>query len=226
MQTQHQTHEAYVQGVRTLAIARAIEAGRISDEQAETLRNVKLVYGLGLRGGYRGVTVFGAWANGHGPTDAVEIAAMGEESWLQLAGTTIHELAHVLAGSGEGHSSNWKSACERMGLRRAMAAGMRYSLAALDGTLRERIAALARHTDGSPSFMSTGLLGTVPQSPRPCSAGTGVRGGTSRGKGSGSRMLKVACSTCGYTARTTSRWLDEMGAPHCADIEHGRMDRA
>ena len=38
---------------------------------------------------------------------------------------------------------------------------------------------------------------------RPCAAGYGVRGGTSRGAGSGSRYLKVVCQVpgCGYQVR-------------------------
>ena len=51
--------------------------------------------------GLRGVTIYSRWANGHGPHDPdpfVEICAAGEESIVQLAGTTIHELAHVVLG--------------------------------------------------------------------------------------------------------------------------------
>ena len=29
------------------------------------------------------------------------------------------------------------------------------------------------------------------------------------------RMVKVVCAGCGYTARTTRKWLDEAGAPIC-----------
>jgi len=30
-----------------------------------------------------------------------------------------------------------------------------------------------------------------------------------------SRQLKVKCPECGYIARTTRQWLDDMGAPYC-----------
>lgn len=36
-----------------------------------------------------------------------------------------------------------------------------------------------------------------------------------RGPKQGTRMLKVSCPECGYTARTTAKWLDTMGAPIC-----------
>jgi hypothetical protein len=29
------------------------------------------------------------------------------------------------------------------------------------------------------------------------------------------RLLKVQCSTCGYVARVTKRWIDKAGAPVC-----------
>jgi hypothetical protein len=28
-------------------------------------------------------------------------------------------------------------------------------------------------------------------------------------------MVKCACEECGYTARTTKKWLEEAGAPIC-----------
>jgi hypothetical protein len=35
------------------------------------------------------------------------------------------------------------------------------------------------------------------------------------------RLIKCQCNDCGYTVRTTARWL-EVGAPHCP--EHGEME--
>ena len=58
-----------------------------------------------------------------GPVEVVEIAPAGEESLVQVAGTTLHELGHVLAGWGAGQGAEWKRACERLGLRRALGAG-------------------------------------------------------------------------------------------------------
>ena len=229
------THETYVQEVRRLAIERGLESGQIQPEEAAKLAAVKLVYGTGYRAGYRGATFFGTWANGTDtPTDTIEIAAFAEESWLQLAGTTIHEMAHALAGHGSGHNDTWKGLCSRLGLRRAKAAGMRYSLAALDPVLRARVYALAQSlTDGSPQASQggdgTGLAGFLGilggATGRPCSAGIGTRGGKSRGVGSGSRLLKVACETCGMVARVTSKYINgEQGAPYCGIVEHGRME--
>lgn len=35
------------------------------------------------------------------------------------------------------------------------------------------------------------------------------------------RMIKLECETCGYAARTTRKWLDEVGPLHCP--KHGEM---
>lgn len=35
------------------------------------------------------------------------------------------------------------------------------------------------------------------------------------------RMIKMECSECGYTARTSRKWLDAAGAAHCP--KHGEM---
>jgi hypothetical protein len=37
----------------------------------------------------------------------------------------------------------------------------------------------------------------------------------------GSRLIKCECPECGYVCRTTQKWLDDVGAPHCP--EHGEM---
>ena len=37
------------------------------------------------------------------------------------------------------------------------------------------------------------------------------------------RLVKCHCVTCGYTVRTTSKWL-ALGAPHCP--AHGEMTAA
>lgn len=38
------------------------------------------------------------------------------------------------------------------------------------------------------------------------------------------RMIKTVCVDCGYTARTTRKWLDTVGAPICP--RHGQMEEA
>lgn len=178
------THQEYIQAVADLALNRLPEDERSNAE-------ARITYGAGQKG-LRGVTYYGAWQNGHpDPIPFVEVCAFGEESPIQLAGTTIHELGHVLAGFSAGHGKGWKEACERLGLRRCKAAGNRYMLAQFDPELRQAIAKLTSPTDGEPvgAHHRNGQAVKL----KPCPMGVGTRGGKTRGKGSGSRLRKYVC---------------------------------
>lgn len=155
--------------------------------------DAKLVYGVGGVKGARGVTFYGAWQNGT-THDFVEVCAAGEESDVQIAGTTIHELAHVLAGPGHGHEKAWKAACKVLGLVYAEAGGQAYAPEHFDPALWAAISALDLPTDGRPVLRAGhGFVGIPLVKPRPCPLGIGVRGGTSRGVGSGSRLRLWVC---------------------------------
>ena len=190
------THELFIHRVRDIVLAHARAEGIIDDALLTRLAHAKLLYGIG-EAGVRGVCHYGAWQNGIGNVDVVEIAAITQESWVQLAGTTIHELAHVLAGFGHGHDTEWKDAAVSLGFRkRPDAAGQVYRLALFAPAIRHAIYTLAATIgDGSPAFRTYGLtagwLATV--KPRPCSAGVGTKGGKSRGTGSGSRLRLWEC---------------------------------
>src|SRR5215470_6291569 len=100
------THEAFIHAVRAIVLP------RVADESHRArLADAKLVYGAGHGMGARGVTFYGAWANGTPGHDFLEVCAAGEETTVQIAGTTIHELAHCLAGHAAGHGAIWKGAC-------------------------------------------------------------------------------------------------------------------
>ena len=184
------TTETYIAAVRDLVIAQAGAAGDITAEQAEQLQHAKLLYGVG-RHGYRGICHFEAWDNHIGKVAVVEIAASAQESAVQLAGTVVHELAHVLAGYEAAHGKEWKDTAKLLGFRiRPAAAGQVYSLAMFQPRLRHAIAeAAARITDGKPGFAAAGLV----VRPKPCSTGVGAKGGKSRGTGSGSRLRLYEC---------------------------------
>ena len=145
------THEQFVHDVRRAAVAWAKARSTITEAEAERMLAAKLVYGAG-DGRYRGVCHYSAWANGAGPVEVVEISAAGEESLVQVAGTTLHELGHVLAGWGAGHGADWKRACDRLGLRRALAAGQCYLLASMAPDIRAEVAQLVEGlVDGHPA---------------------------------------------------------------------------
>lgn len=183
------THEGFVHAVAALGV------GLLDDEEKAKARQSKLTYGAGQRG-LRGVTYFNRWLNDKNEqAHFVEICANGESNPVQLAGTTLHELGHVVAGHEAGHKKEWHCACDRLGLRAIKAAGTHYQMAMFHPSIRPAIAALiARLNDGKPNGAGMDPLGVVlPVTPRPCSAGIGTRGGTSRGVGSGSRLRKWVC---------------------------------
>lgn len=220
-----QTHEAYITSIVEFA------AARLSEEERQLIDDAKIVYGAG-KAGLRGVTYFNKWENGGGPDQPhsfVEICAFGEVDAVQIAGTTLHELAHVIAGFDAGHGKGWKQACKRVGLRFCRAAGQAYRMASFDPDVRMHIASLDSPIDGKPVHSAfAGLFGGTGRAwskkAKPCGASIGVRGGKSRGTGSGSRLQKVFCPSCGYTTRITGKWIS-IAVPDCPNPEckdHGK----
>lgn len=191
------THEQFVHSVRDAALQFAELHSHVAADQIAKLRTVKMIYGRGAHG-LRGQTVYNAWKHSaaceqHPATDLIEICALGEESWIQLAGTTIHELAHALAGWTAGHSKQWKEACAQLGLRRVHAAGTQYLLANFHPILRAYLAHTHKPSDGNPHNGAGSIRHTKGGSARVCTGGIGTKGGKSQGAGSGSRLRKYVC---------------------------------
>jgi hypothetical protein len=183
------THEDFIQGIRKIVCS------RVPDDLRVRIEPSKLAYGAG-EPGVRGTTYYEAWQTGETRTCFVTVNATGEESVTQLAGTTIHELGHVVAGSGAGHGLAWKESCKLLGLVHADAAGQCYAPDHFNPDLWQEIVKLGQPLDGNPTF-SAGLgipfHGIPKGNYRPCPLGIGTRGGTSRGKGSGSRLVLFTC---------------------------------
>jgi hypothetical protein len=209
------THEEFVHAVRAAVV------GRVPSEMERTrLLRAKLVYGGGPAG-VRGLCYYGAWTNGE-THDFLEITALGEESYIQLAGTTIHELGHCLAGRDAGHGKAWKDACAVLGLNAVQAGGQAYSPEHFDAMVWARIESMPHPSDGKPSFHAG--HGAVAPKPRPCPLGIGTRGGRSRGVGSGSRMRLYVCDcpegTIGRKVRVASDVWD--ATCNACGVRYGR----
>jgi hypothetical protein len=181
------THEMFIHRVAEIACS------KLSTTDASICGNIKLAYGAGPDG-TRGVTYYNQWGKADTQAPFVAINALHQESLVQLAGTTIHELGHVLAGWEAGHGPDWKAACEKLGLRRIKAARTEYIWSMFDKDIRTLITQLPKPTDGEPISLWYGLkVGKRKSGPKPCTAAIGVRGGTSRGVGSGSRLRLFEC---------------------------------
>jgi hypothetical protein len=177
------THEAFIHAVRAAVVGRVVDL-----EARERLLGAKLVYGSGPAG-VRGVCYFEAWQNG-AVHDFLEIAATGEESVVQLAGTTIHELAHSLAGREHGHGPAWKAACKVLGLTTAQAGGQAYSSEHFDVDVWGMIDRLPHPSDGRPQFK---IGGRPMLRVKPCPLGVGTRGGRPPGPGARARGRRWVC---------------------------------
>lgn len=205
------THEDYLAAVTTAVCEQFPTA-------AAALAEVQLVFGAGLR--RRSLTFHpprGTEATE--PLPLVEIAAIGGLSSAETCHVVLHELAHVLAPDS-GHGAAWRHAARQVGLLRPRAwpdAGVLADWHEIAPEIRATLQAIPEPTE-DPAFYYPN-----PQR-KPCNRGDGVRGGTNRGPGSGSRYLRVVCPLpgCGYQVRMTRRWL-KLGAPRCPVDGHGIM---
>lgn len=199
-------HETFIRAVAVLGI------DKLPEDKREHVSAAKLTYGAGEKG-LRGVTYFNRWLDDKEQVrEFIEVCAQGEENPVQLAGTTLHELGHVLAGMGVGHGKVWKESCATLGLRRVKAAGTNYLLAMFEPDIRYQLMGLIERLEKARP--ANGKQGYPHVRPKPCSTGVGVRGGASRGVGSGSRLRKYTCMCCGQILRAST---DSLKVTHNVD---------
>ena len=208
------THEDYLAAIAT-AVCEQYPA------TAAALGEVQLAFGTGPRRRTVGA-LHRVWSVGmaHEPMPLVEIAAIGGLAPAETCHVVLHELAHVLA-PGFGHGREWRYAARQVGLMNPRAwpdEGELAAWTAISPALRAKLQAIPEPTEPAPADFSEDW------DRRPCGAGYGSRGGTSRGAGSGSRYMKVVCQVpgCGYQVRITSKWLT-LGAPRCPIVGHGEL---
>ena len=109
----------------------------------------------------------------------VEIAAVGGLSPAETCHVVLHELAHVLAPDA-GHGSAWRYAARQVGLLRPCAwpgSGALADWREIAPAIRATLQAIPEPTESLPAEYYDDRLR------RPCAAGYGTRGGTSRGEG-------------------------------------------
>lgn len=107
-----------------------------------------------------------------------------------------HELCHAVAGSKAAHGPKFKAVAISVGLQGKM------TCTTAGEELGAWCAAFVKKHGPCPSGRLNPLDRVGKQ---------------------GTRLIKCECETCGYVVRTTKKWLDEAGAPHCGVKSHGRM---
>lgn len=107
-----------------------------------------------------------------------------------VASVVVHELVHAAVGCDKQHGPGFRAPAVALGLEGRMTATV--PGADLVDRLKPVLKELGRYPHGA------------------------LKGGTSSGpKKQTTRMLKCECPECGYIARTTSKWIEDVGAPIC-----------
>lgn len=112
---------------------------------------------------------------------------------VKVLGALTHNLVHVAVGVRTGHRAPFQHCAAAMGLAAPWTATGESSAFKL-GVAKPVLAALGEvypHARLSAADVST------------------------TSKKQGTRLLKCSCTRCGYTVRTTMKWLVTSGAPHC-----------
>lgn len=119
----------------------------------------------------------------------------------------VHELVHAVHPTA-GHGPVFKRLAVAVGLTGRMTATV------ASEPLKVRLNALA---DELGPYPHSEIMVGMRRAPKgPGEPGEGEPEGPIGGpKKQGTRMLKVQCSRCGYTARVAGRWIREYGAPIC-----------
>jgi hypothetical protein len=101
----------------------------------------------------------------------------------------VHELVHVVVGNEAGHGAKFGACARKVGLEGKMTSTVPGK--ALVGRLETMLKALGPYPHASLNPVLSGK------------------------KKQGTRMIKCECKDCGYTVRTTKKWLEDVGAPLC-----------
>lgn len=123
--------------------------------------------------------------------------------------TLLHELIHAADDCVSGHRGQFAEAATRLGLLAPM------TFTPATPKVQAELVLIAVELGDYPH-------GALHPQPAKVPVGATTNGGIKLHSGpskQGTRMIKVTCTTCGYTVRTTRRWL-EHGSPICpVDME-------
>ena len=115
------------------------------------------------------------------------LVSMSQDDPLEVAAILTHEMVHAVEGIEAGHGPAFRSTALKIGLTGKMTATR-------PGENFKR--------DVAPILEK---LGPYPH------AAVDI----SKRKKQTTRMIKVECGDCGYTARVTRKWIEQTGAPLC-----------
>lgn len=151
----------------------------------------------------------------------------GEATSMAISAILCHELIHAAVGLSEGHKGKFALVMKAMGMERPYTSSVpgpefiswvRPMVDDLGEIPHAQLRTRQKTAAGE-------LLKLFKKSPGGIDAdGEGEDDGepdSNRPKKQTTRMVKCECGECGYIARTSQKWLDEVGPPHCPS--HGAM---
>lgn len=163
------------------------------DQDAEWPMNYRVSIGF-PKGRGRGAHAIGqCWPTQMSADKTFELFISPELDPTRAADVLVHELIHASVGLKAGHTGAFRKLAKAIGLEGKMTATV------AGEALAKRIA---------------GWIGKMPAFPGATLSPAAAGAGKSKEKGPGSRLVKCHCPDCGYTIRTTAKWID-IGLPIC-----------
>ncbi|MDZ5647159.1 transcription elongation protein SprT [Nitrospirillum sp. BR 11828] len=179
--------------------------------------------------GARGRAVAECWDKSASGDGRFEILIRpDEDDPMEVANSLAHELAHAAAGLACGHKGDFEKICLGLGLLRPMNStptGPKFR-----ELLAPHLEAMGPLPHARLNFARRAAPGLTAQPPAGDTPNDAGDNGEETHKApplssappkQGTRLIKVSCKECGYTARVARKWLDTVGALHCPT--HGAM---
>jgi len=149
--------------------------------------------------GKRGGRIGECWNSTCSDDAHFEIMIRPDQSDARRVGAILlHELCHAACGIAEGHGPVFGQLARKLGLEGPLTA-----------------------TTGGPRLWAWLDLLLADAGPMPHAKLNWSKGTSTAPPKQTTRMIKLECSMCGYIARTTAKWILEVGAAHCP--AHGEM---
>lgn len=134
-------------------------------------------------------TIGQCWSPSASADGTVElIASLKLDDPIEVLSVNVHEQIHAIVGNECGHKGPFARLARKVGLEGKLTATV------AGEELTKKLKRIAKNLGAYPHAALDGTVGVKKQT---------------------TRMIKCVCPSCGYVARTTAKWIEEVGAPLC-----------